>query len=51
MPFFYKPTSGNVRKKHSPERMKTAVKRVVEEGSSVRISAEMYGIDRKTLDR
>lgn len=51
MPFFYKPTSGNVRKKHSPERMKTAVKRVVEVGSSVRSSAEMYGIDRKTLDR
>lgn len=51
MPFFYKPTSGNVRKKHSPERMKAAVKRVVEEGCSVRSSAEMYSIDRKTLDR
>lgn len=31
--------------------MKSAVKRVVEEGGSVRSSADMFGIDRKTLDR
>lgn len=50
MPFFYKPKE-NARKSHSPERKKAAVKRMVEEGCSIRSSVDMYVLDRKTLDR
>lgn len=51
MPFKYKAKEGHVRKGYSPERMRSAVRNVVEEGSSVRGAALRFEIDRKTLDR
>lgn len=41
----------NQRKKVDPETMKTAVRRVLEDGTSVRAVAQEYDIDRKTLGR
>ena len=50
MPFLHKP-KGESRKKHSTEIMKAAVKKVADEGFSVRSTAVDYGIARKTLER
>ena len=50
MPFFWK-SGKNERIKTSPERMKAAVLKVVEDGVSVRAAAKEHSIDRKTLGR
>ena len=48
MPFQWKP-SDNPRKKVDPEIMKSAVKRIIDDGISIRAAALEYGLDRKTL--
>lgn len=50
MLFFHK-TKRKARKKHSTEVMKSAVKKVADEGFSIRKIAVDYGIDQKTLER
>lgn len=50
MPFFWKPRE-NARTKVSPDVMKEAVVQVIDYGKSVRATAKVFGIDRKTLGR
>lgn len=50
MPFFWKPKEGRVRKKHSPDRMRSAVLFVID-GNSVRSASKKFDLDRKTLER
>lgn len=48
MPFYYK---GGKRQKVSPDRMRNAVKRVLEDECSIRSVAKEFNVDRKTLGR